>query len=101
MVYGRQIGGKVTTFGTSGYTYDNTFVLYDRSTESLWYPLEDGKFTAVSGSLQGQTIPYAKQPIVTLGKWRKKHPDTVVLLGDRADLEPTAKSAPAADRNPG
>lgn len=57
-VYDRQYGDKVLTFALSGYTYydENVwngldgFVLWDRETESLWWPLID---KAVSGSLKG------------------------------------------------
>ena len=84
MVYGRDVAGETTTFGTTGYTYDDTFVLYDRSTESLWYPLDDTKWTAVSGPRMGETIPFIEEALVQLGEWRKKHPDTTVLLGPKS-----------------
>jgi hypothetical protein len=41
-VYSRQIDGRNLTLVPSGWTYDNTFVLYDRETGSLWYPYEKG-----------------------------------------------------------
>ncbi|MCK5400326.1 MAG: DUF3179 domain-containing protein [Flavobacteriaceae bacterium] len=57
-IYDRQYGDKELTFALSGYTYYDEevwegidgFVLWDRETESLWWPLI-GK--AVSGSLKG------------------------------------------------
>ena len=57
-IYDRQYGDKELTFALSGYTYyDNEvwdgldgFVLWDRETESLWWPLID---RAVSGDLKG------------------------------------------------
>lgn len=74
-------------FGTSGYVYRNTFVLYDRSTESRWYPLDDEKWTAISGPRQGETIPLIEEPTpMCLGEWRERHPDTVVLLGNRNEF---------------
>ncbi len=56
-VYTRNYGGQTLTFGLSGYTYYDSlvwngldgFVLWDRETESLWWPLV-GK--AVSGPLK-------------------------------------------------
>ncbi len=87
MVYGRELNKKPTTFGTTGYTYDNTFVLYDRESESLWYPFGDGAFTAISGKYRGKKIPYLQESCVTpLGEWREKHPNTTVLIGDRSDV---------------
>ncbi len=87
VVYGREVGGRTTTFGTSGYTYDNTFVLYDRATESLWYPLDDRGLTAVSGPEKGQRIAFSAKPArMKLGAWRRLHPRTDVLLGDRSQV---------------
>jgi len=57
-VYSRNYGGQELTFALSGYTYYDKnvwngldgFVLWDRETESLWWPLID---KAVSGQLKG------------------------------------------------
>ena len=62
--------------------------MFDRKTESLWYPLDDTKWTAISGPRQGETIPFiAEPPVIPLGEWRKEHPNTVVLLGSKAKVE--------------
>ena len=83
MVYGREVDGKVTTFGTTGYTHNSIFLLYDRLSDTVWYPLDDGVFDGVGGEHLGDKIPFLeKPPIVTLGAWRKDHPDTLVLLRD-------------------
>lgn len=57
-IYDRKYGDKELTFALSGYTYYDDevwdgldgFVLWDRETESLWWPLID---RAVSGPLKG------------------------------------------------
>ncbi len=86
-MYGRKINGKTTTFGTTGYTYNKVFVLYDRLTDSVWYPLADGAWDAIGGSKRGAKIPFlAEPPVVPLGEWRKKHPATEVLLEDASRL---------------
>lgn len=88
MVYGREVDGTVTTFGTTGYTYQRVFVLYDRATGSVWYPLDDGAFDAISGPRRGDRLPFlGKPPIVSLGEWRKSHPETDVLLDDASRLD--------------
>lgn len=88
VVYGREKNGEIDEFGVSGYVHKNTFLIYDRKTESLWYPLDDTQWTAISGPRKGETIPFIEEPpIETLGEWRKKHPDTVVLLGSKKDIE--------------
>ena len=88
MVHDRTNEGKADEFGVSGYVYKNVFLIYDRRTESLWWPLDDDKWTAVSGPRKGETIPFIEKPApVSLGKWRAKHPDTTVLLGSKARVE--------------
>ena len=83
---GRELGEHVDQFGVSGYTYRNTFIIFDRRTESLWYPLDADRWTAISGPRQGETIPFIEEPgVVPLGLWREQYPETVVLLGDRRD----------------
>ena len=84
MVHGREIEGRLDEFGVSGYVYKNVFLIFDRRTESLWYPLDDEKWTAISGPRRGETIPFVEEPVMPLGKWREKHPDTEVLLGSKS-----------------
>lgn len=91
MVHGREIDGKLDEFGVSGYVYKNVFLIYDRRTESLWWPLDDEKWTAVSGPRKGETILFVEKEVVSLGEWRKQHPDTKVLLGSKRRIE-SAKS---------
>ena len=84
MVHGRDNDGKTDEFGVSGYVHKNVFLIFDRRTESLWYPLDDSKWTAISGERKGETIPIMEKPSpVPLGEWRAKHPDTRVLLGSK------------------
>ena len=88
MVHGRKNKASVDEFGVSGYVYKDVFLIFDRKTESLWYPLDATKWTAVSGPRKGETIPFISEPsVVKLGEWRKEHPDTVVLLGSKREIE--------------
>ncbi len=94
MVHGREKDGRVDEFGVSGYVYKNIFLIYDRRTESLWYPLDDHQWTAVSGIRKGETLPFIQEPpILPLGEWRGKHPDTTVLLGSRKVVEAAHSAA--------
>ncbi|MCP4247488.1 MAG: DUF3179 domain-containing protein [bacterium] len=90
MVHGREIEGQVDEFGVSGYVHKNVFLIFDRRTESLWYPLDDEKWTAISGPRQGETIPFIEEPVLSLGEWRAKHPNTEVLLASKS--APTEKA---------
>lgn len=86
MVHGRQHQGRTDRFGASGYVYHNVFIIFDRETESLWYPLDDTAWTAISGPRKGEVIPFIEEPgVIPLGEWRALHPNTVVLLGDMRD----------------
>ena len=100
MVHGRTNDGKLDDFGVSGYVYHDVFVIFDRRTESLWYPLDNKQWTAISGPRKGETIKFIEEPApVPLGKWRKQHPNTVVLLGSKSRFAP-AKSEQAAGDKP-
>ncbi len=81
VVYGRELDGKPVTFGTSGYTLNDTFVLYDRATRSLWYPIDRHTLAAVAGPLQGRAIRLLDRPrIVPLGQWLDRYPDAQIML---------------------
>ncbi len=77
----REINGTTIEFGTTGYTMNNTFVLYDRDTDSIWYPLTDEGMDAVAGSRKGESIEFVSKPaLVSLLEWASQYPDTQVLL---------------------
>ena len=81
VVYGREIDGKEVTFGTTGYTMNNVFVLYDRATGSVWYPTSNEYLEATSGVQRGAQIRFFEKPDpVPLSVWREAHPRTKVLL---------------------
>jgi hypothetical protein len=80
--------GQTDEFGVSGFVHQDVFLIFDRKTESLWYPLDDSQWTAISGPRRGETIPFMEEPgLVTLGEWRAKHPDTRVLLGSKEQIQ--------------
>ncbi len=85
-IYSREYCEKVFTFGLSGYTYSDpqvwggtdAFVLWDRETESLWWPLID---RAVSGDMNGVELrKYSGRWFeTTFGVLKDKYPDALVL----------------------
>lgn len=92
MVYGREIDGQTTTFGTTGYTYRNIFVLYDRLTNTVWYPSSAGAFEGIGGARRGERIPFIEEPpVMKLSEWRRLHPDTEVLLEDASRVRPASR----------
>jgi hypothetical protein len=87
-VYERQYGDKLFTFALSGYTYYDPrvwngldgFVLWDRETESLWWPLID---RAVSGPLKGvglRKLDSAYWEDTTWGTILEYYPEARVLI---------------------
>jgi hypothetical protein len=80
-VYSREQDGKEIHFGVSGYTMNDTFLLYDRDSDSVWYPGKNSELHAVGGPRKGDTIPVAaKAPMMPLSQWLEKHPDSKILL---------------------
>ena len=60
---------------------NNTFVLYDRNTDSVWFPLTENSFDAVAGPIKGKKLPFLVEPeVMRLHAWAKLHPDTLVML---------------------
>ncbi len=86
-VYKRTYADKVFTFAVSGYTYFDSkvwdgldgFILWDRETESLWWPLID---KAVSGSLKNvklQKLEGAYWEDTTWGYIKENYPNAQVM----------------------
>ncbi len=97
-IYSRRIDGRVHTFALSGYTYYDPevwdgmdgFVLWDRETESLWWPLIG---EAVSGPLLHtpmQVFDEAAWAQTTWGEWKAQHPGSVVLERGQDFERPTS-----------
>lgn len=75
-------------FGTSGYTMDHVFVLYDRASNSVWYPGDEMNLVAVAGQRKGASIPFLDEPApIALREWLEQHPDSTVLLPTEDDAK--------------
>ena len=77
-VYSREIDGRVLTLAPSGWTYKNTFVLYDRETETLWYPYRRG-LMGIQGKYFKRWLPKLESKDTVWQKWHAWHPETKVL----------------------
>lgn len=86
-VYSRQYGDEVLTFALSGYTYYDPnvwngldgFVLWDRETESLWWPLIGKSF---SGTLKDVKLLELDQSLwedIQWGDLKEKYPNAQIL----------------------
>jgi hypothetical protein len=63
-------------------------LLYDRQTESLWSQI---KREAVTGPLTGTNIKTLPSTLTTWKKWKKRHPDTLVLSTDTGYIRDYSK----------
>ncbi|GAB4333239.1 MAG: hypothetical protein Kow0037_11470 [Calditrichia bacterium] len=79
-VYSRELGDSVLTLSASGFTYDNTFVLYDYETESLWYhlPGTDG-LTCISGVYADKKLVELPSKFLRWKDWVQQQPATLYL----------------------
>jgi len=77
-VYSREIDGRTLTLVPSGWTYKNTFVLYDRETETLWYPYKKG-LMGIQGEYFERWLEKIPSKDMSWRKWIKKFPGTKIL----------------------
>ncbi len=90
-IYKRTYSDSVFTFAVSGYTYYDPeiwngldgFILWDRETESLWWPLID---KAVSGDMKGMPLIKLEDAFWEDTNWRtikNKFPEAKVLISNQ------------------
>jgi len=77
-VYSRRIDGKTFTLEPSGWTYDNTFVLYEKETGSLWYPFEEG-LKGIQGHFFKRVLPKIDSEDTVWSDWVKRYPNSIIL----------------------
>jgi len=76
-VYSRELDGEVLTFGASGWTYEETFVLFDHQTESMWYHLRNtGGMTCIAGHYQDRFLAELASQKRRWPSWFADHPHT-------------------------
>ena len=68
--------GKPITFGVRGRLWKDALVMYDRETGSLWSHVTGG---AIQGPLEGQALKPFPASHTTWERWKRLHPDTLVL----------------------
>ena len=77
-VYSRELDGKTLTLAPSGWTYDFTFVLYDKETGSLWYPYKKG-LMGIQGIHFQRWLPILPSEDTRWQRWKARHPDSLIL----------------------
>ena len=77
-MYSREIDGRTLTIVPTGWTYDNTFVLYDRETGTMWYPYRKGLW-GIQGEYLRRWLPKLRSDDTAWKKWQRKHPGSEIL----------------------
>ena len=77
-VYSRQIDGQVLTLVPSGWTYESTFVLYDKETNTLWYPFDKG-LMGIQGKYFKRWLKEIPSEHIRWMDWIEKYPDSKIL----------------------
>lgn len=79
-IYNRQIFEAALTLGASGWTYNDTFIIFDLETESLWYPLP-GKsgLTCINGQYADTHLPEIASTQSRWAEWKNENPSTLYL----------------------
>ena len=77
-MYSRTLDGRELTLAPSGWTYKNTFVLYDRETMSMWYPYRDG-LHGITGEHFNKVLPLIESDDTRWDIWAEQHPSSKIL----------------------
>lgn len=80
-------------FGVSGLLYNSGTLLFDRTSESLWLPLEG---EAIAGSRRGERLTPLAVVETSWADWRTRYPNTQVLSRDTGHRRPYGQD-PYAD----
>ena len=76
LVFSRQVDDRPLTFGVSGQLLQNTLIMFDRETGSLWSQLYGG---AIDGELNGRPLAVFPSVLTTWEAWLAQHPEGQVL----------------------
>lgn len=90
IVYSRNYCGNTLTFALSGYTYHDkryhwdteAFVMWDRETESLWFPLADKAVAGTMDEVQLETYNQSKWRVTTYADVQQNYPRAKLLARD-------------------
>jgi hypothetical protein len=76
VVYDRNVGGRVLSFGVSGTLADDALVMYDRETGSEW---KQSSGVAIAGELEGHELAVLPATMTTWAEFDAAYPDGVTL----------------------
>ena len=92
-MYSREIDGQVLTLSASGWTYDNTFVLYDKETETMWYHLPGTTgLTGINGFYADRRLEEFPSTHTRWNEWVAAHPNSGYLRPSKDSVIPAPGS---------
>ncbi len=83
-MHDRRIDGVAHIFGNRGLLFMNAMTWWDHETESIW---SQPWGAAIDGPSLGTTLKVLPFQLVTFDSWVAEHPETRVLIDERADLQ--------------
>jgi len=82
-VYDRILDGQTLTLAATGWTWMNTFVLWDHETESLWFggsgALGWDRLVCIGGPLQGKRLERMIHRRTIWRSWYAEHPGSKIM----------------------
>ncbi len=82
-MHDRRIDGVVHTFGNEGALFQSAMTWWDWETHSIW---SQPWGAAIDGELTGTRLTLLPFELVPWSSWVDRHPDTQVLIDERANL---------------
>jgi len=80
-VYSRKIDGRIVTLAASGWVYRDTFVLRDKETGSIWYPLEGTSgLTCIGGFYADRKLYELVSERARWSDWFARYPTSKFLV---------------------
>ena len=97
MVYSREVNDTILTFAASGWTYgeidrESTFVLADKETQSLWFPMAEADCCVLTG-IAGAYADVRAQGIMNMERinwpdWAARFPETKFVYKTFPNVDP-------------
>ena len=81
-MYGRQVNERELRFGHEGKLYQDSFIMYDRQTQTQWVHTTG---VGIKGPMRGAQLQFLPSEVVAWQVWRERYPHTTVI--DRGDMD--------------
>lgn len=85
-MYAREIDGQTLTLAVSGMLWNDSLVMIDQETETLWSHILG---EARQGPLEGKQLAQIPSVMTDWGTWRREHPESTVVVLERTAGEYT------------